>query len=167
MQDVERSRPQASLTTMLTEEPSRLRQRSISLGVHPGEADDVAQAIALKAWRAVNGVRSTDYRPMCVWLDTIARNAAADYMRVRSRNREVELDDDLVDASDIEVEAELTERFGKVVTAISALPESLRVPLLMSAVDGLSADSIAAELGITSANARQRISRARRALLNL
>jgi len=152
---------------MLTDEPRRLRQRSISLGVHPGEADDVAQTIALKAWRAVNGVRSTDYRPMCAWLDTIAKNAAADYARHRSRAREVELDDDLEASLDVESDTEIAERFDKVVTAISALPESLRIPLILSAVDGLSTDEIAAELGLTNANVRQRISRARRALATL
>lgn len=162
-----RSQPQESLRSMLTDEPRRLRQRSISLGVHPGEADDVAQTIALKAWRAVNGVRSTDYRPMCAWIDTIAKNAAADYTRLRSRAREVELDDDLEAAVDAESEMEIAERFDKVVTAISTLPESLRIPLILSAVDGLSTDEIAAELGLASANVRQRISRARRALANL
>lgn len=152
---------------MLTDEPRRLRQRSISLGVNPGEADDVAQTIALKAWRAVNGVRSTDYRPMCAWIDTIAKNAAADYARLRTRAHEVELDDDLEAAVDAESEMEIGERFDKVVAAISALPESLRIPLILSAVDGHSTDEIAAELGLTNANVRQRISRARRALANL
>ena len=152
---------------MLTDEPRRLRQRSISLGVHPGEADDVAQTIALKAWRAVNGVRSTDYRPMCAWLDTIAKNAAADYARLRSRAHDVELDDDLEASVDVESETEIAVRFDKVVTAISTLPESLRIPLILNAVDGLSTDEIAAELGLTNANVRQRISRARRALANL
>ncbi|MDN4641454.1 RNA polymerase sigma factor [Agreia sp. PsM10] len=158
------SQAQSSLASMFTAEPLRLRRRSISLGVHPSEADDVAQTVALRAWHSVNGVRATEYRPMCSWLDTIARNTVVDVVRQRSRRSEVELDDDEPSADDIEVDTELRDRLRRTLQAIQKLPETLRVPLLMSAIEGTSADDIASAMGISSANVRQRISRARRAL---
>ncbi|GEC76559.1 hypothetical protein GCM10010213_27020 [Microbacterium maritypicum] len=48
--------------------------------------------------------------------------------------------------------------------ALHSLPETLREPLLLTVVDGLSTEEVAIRLGIEPAAARQRISRARRAL---
>lgn len=158
------SQAQSTLVSMFESEPQRLRRRSISLGIHPSEADDVAQTVALRAWHSVNGVRATDYRPLCSWLDTIARNAVVDVARQRSRRAEVELDHDEPSAEDIEVDTELRDRLQRTLRAIQELPETLRVPLLMSAIEGASADDIAEAMGISSMNARQRVSRARRLL---
>ena len=149
---------------MFESEPARLRRRSISLGVHPAEADDVAQIVAMRAWHAVNGVRATEYRPLCSWLDVIARNTVIDVARQRTRRSEVELLDDEPSNEDIELDTELRDRLHRTLDAIKELPESLRVPLLMSAIEGASAEQIAEAMGITAANARQRISRARRAI---
>ena len=149
---------------MLKSEPRRLRQRSISLGVHPGEADDVAQTIALKAWGAVDAVRSVGYQPLCAWLDTIARNAAQDHSRLQSRRHEVELDEHIPSPDDVTTQAELSTRVHEALSTIAALPDSLRVPLIMSVVDGATTEQIAASLGLSHATVRQRISRARRAL---
>jgi RNA polymerase sigma factor (sigma-70 family) len=161
------SEAQASLAEMLETEPLRLRRRSISLGIHPADADDVAQTVALRAWHAVNGVRGTEYRSLCSWLDVIARNTVADLARVRSRRNEIELHDDEPSTDDVEFDAEQKDLLERTFDAIRELPESLRVPLLMSAIEGASADDIAQQLGITAANARQRVSRARRALIDI
>jgi RNA polymerase sigma factor (sigma-70 family) len=154
---------EASLATMFESEPARLRRRSISLGVHPAEADDVAQIVAMRAWHAVNGVRATEYRPLCSWLDVIARNTVIDVARQRTRRSEVELTEE-PSSEDIELDAELRDRLQRTLDAIKELPDTLRVPLLMSAIEGSSAEQIAEAMGISPANARQRISRARRAI---
>jgi RNA polymerase sigma-70 factor (ECF subfamily) len=104
---------------------------------------------------------------LCSWLDVIARNTVADLARVRSRRNEIELHDDEPSTDDVEFDAEQKDLLERTFDAIRELPESLRVPLLMSAIEGASADDIAQQLGITAANARQRVSRARRALTDI
>lgn len=64
----------------------------------------------------------------------------------------------------MELEVEVKDQLERTLVALQELADSLRVPLLMSAVEGASADEIAAVMDISPANARQRISRARRAL---
>lgn len=156
----------AHLTEMLREEPERLRRRSISLGVHPNDADDVAQNAALRAWRAVDDLRATDRGTMCSWLDAIARTAAADLSRrerVRQTDGQVKCDS-LEHPERTEESAELHDSLVRALEAIRALPETLREPLMLSVVDELSAREIAERLGISPATVRQRVSRARRSL---
>lgn len=154
----------ARLDTMLRTEPERLRRRSISLGVPPADADDAAQNAALRAWRSLSALRSADAGPMCAWLDTIVRTTAIDMNRARKDDLGEVLCERLASPQDVEAEAELRERLEAAFRAIDALPDDLRQPLLMSVVDGLTAQEIAQRLSITSAAARQRVSRARRAL---
>lgn len=156
----------SSLTAMLQEDPQRLRRRSISLGVHPDDADDVAQNAALRAWRSVDALRSSDPGSMCAWLDAIARTAAADLGRRRRAERsdgEVQCES-LTAFQRVEESVELRDRLAATVAAIRDLPDALREPLLLNVVDELSAPEVAERLGITAAAVRQRIARARRAL---
>lgn len=166
MGDPQYSEAQSSLASMFAAEPARLRRRSISLGIHPSDADDVAQMVAMRAWHGVNGLRATEYRPMCTWLDTIARNTVIDVARQRSRMNEVPIEFDEPSGDDLELDTEVKDRLERTLEALHKLPDSLRVPLLMSAVEGASADDIAAVMGISPVTVRQRISRARRALSN-
>lgn len=160
----EYSEAESSLASMFTAEPARLRRRSISLGIHPSDADDVAQMVAMRAWHGVNGLRATEYRPMCSWLDTIARNTVIDVARKRARMNEVPIEFDEPSGDDLELDVEVRDQLERTLVALQELPDSLRVPLLMSAIEGASADDIAIAMDISPANARQRISRARRAL---
>lgn len=101
---------------------------------------------------------------MCSWLDTIARNAAIDLARVRSRRPADALKDDVTDPASVAGEVELRVILDRALDAIHALPQTLREPLLLSVVDQLSAPEIGARLNIAPATARQRITRARKAL---
>lgn len=154
----------ALLTAMVTDEPQRLRRRGISLGVAPDDADDVAQTALLRAWRSIEHLHAPEPGQMCSWLDTIARNAAIDLARVRSRRPADALEGDLPDPTSVAVEVEMRLVLDQALVAIHALPQTLREPLLLSVVDQLSAAEIGARLAITPATARQRIARARKAL---
>lgn len=153
-----------ALTAMLAAEPHRLRRRSISLGVRPDDADDAAQIAAMRAWRSIDALEATDPRAMCSWLDVIARRTAIDlHRRTPPTDGEVECER-LRAAQDVEREVETQARLAAALRSIRALAPELREPLLMSAVDGLSSGEIADRLGISAAAARQRVSRARKAL---
>lgn len=101
---------------------------------------------------------------MCSWLDTIARNAATDLARQRSRRPEAVLDEDVPDPQNVVGEVEMRVILDGALRALHGLPDSLREPLMLSTVEQLTATEIAERLSITPATARQRIARARKAL---
>lgn len=154
----------AALEAMIRSDPQRLRRRSISLGIDPSDADDVAQDAVMRAWRAVERIHSPEPGQMCSWLDTIARNAAYDLARQRRLHPVVPIADDRSDDADTAIDVETRLLLTGALSAINDLPDELRRPLLLSVVDGLSSTQIAERLGLTAAAARQRVSRARKAL---
>lgn len=149
---------------MIRSDPHRLRRRSISLGIDPSDADDVAQDAVLRAWRAVERIHSPEPGQMCSWLDTIARRAAYDLARQRSRHPSLPIADDHSDDVDTALDVENRLLLAGALDAVIDLPEGLRRPLLLSVVDGLSSTEIAEQLGLTAAGVRQRVARARKAL---
>ncbi|GAB3148292.1 hypothetical protein GCM10027058_08650 [Microbacterium neimengense] len=154
----------AALEAMIRSDPQRLRGRSISLGIDPSDADDVAQDAVMRAWRAVERIHSPEPGQMCSWLDAIARNAAYDLARQRRRHPLVPLADDRSDDADTALDVEMRLLLAGALAAINDLPDELRRPLLLSVVDGLSSTEIAERLGLSAAAARQRVARARKAL---
>jgi RNA polymerase sigma-70 factor (ECF subfamily) len=154
----------ARLTQMIAADPHRLRRRGLSLGVPFSDADDVAQTALLRAWRSIEQLESPEPGQMCSWLDSIARNAATDLARQTIRRPADELDSETADQGNVASEAEIRQLLDGALEAIRALPASLREPLLLSVVDGLSTAEIAAQIDASPAVVRQRISRARKAL---
>lgn len=156
----------SALQALIESDSQRLRRRSISLGVNPSDADDVAQSIALRAWRSVETIRSFSTGSLCAWLDVIARNTAIDALRT-GKFMVVALDESLAADADPVGDVETNQLLQTVVEHINALPERLRVPFVLSVVDRLSTAEIADRLDITPASVRQRVSRARKALAHL
>jgi RNA polymerase sigma factor (sigma-70 family) len=155
----------AVLSGLITAEPDRLRRRSISLGVPTADAEDAAQMSLLRAWRSVAHLETPEPGRVCSWLDAIARNVAIDLARQRARRPEAVLDDDIAgEQTDVDAAVEIRVFLDGALEAMHALPQTIREPLLLTVVDGLSTDEVAARLGIEPAAARQRISRARKAL---
>lgn len=157
-------RDQQVLLRMISAEPHRLRHRSVSLGVPRDDADDLAQTVLLRALQAWSSLRSHDEGTVCSWLDAMARNAAIDHSRARGRRAAVELDEEVADATDTAEAAIERVALAAALRAVHELPETLRAPLVLSVVDGLSAPEIAARLDMTPAAVRQRLARARQAL---
>ncbi|MFJ6533901.1 RNA polymerase sigma factor [Microbacterium sp. NPDC091662] len=165
MDDVSRDASHAALSALIENEPDRLRRRSISLGVPVPDAEDAAQIALLRAWRSVSHLDAPQPGRLCAWLDVIARNVAIDLARQRRRRPEAPLEQDIAgDGASVESAVEVRVFLGGALAALHALPETLREPLLLTVVEGLSADQVAIRLGIEPAAARQRISRARKAL---
>lgn len=152
------------LAEMIAEEPDRLRRRSISLGVPVDDADDVAQMALLRAWRSVAHLESPEPGRVCSWLDSIARNVAIDLARQRARRPEAEFDESVPAGASVAGEVEVRVLLDGALAALHGLPDSLREPLLLTVVDGLSTGEVADRLGIEPAAVRQRVSRARKAM---
>lgn len=156
--------PRSLLEAMVSEDPQRLRRRSISLGVDLDDADDVAQTALLRAWRSIERLEMPEQGAMCSWLDTIARNVAIDLARRRARRPVGELDPQQASGTRVAEQVEVRVILDGALAAVRSLPEALREPLLLTVVDGLTTAQVAERLGIEPATARQRISRARKAL---
>jgi RNA polymerase sigma-70 factor, ECF subfamily len=126
---------------------------------HSHDAEDAVQEVFLRIHRS--GARNiTDMR---AWLATAAFHAAVD------RTRKVEalpLDnlDPPSENPDAEHLAISRQRVQYVQKLIAALPEELRYPLVLSALDELNSREIADLLGVSEAAVRGRIFRARQIL---
>ncbi|AZS39407.1 ECF RNA polymerase sigma factor SigE [Microbacterium oxydans] len=152
------------LSAMIEGDPDRLRRRSISLGVPVDDADDAAQNALLRAWSSISHLDTPQPGRMCAWLDVIARNVAVDLARQRSRRPAATLEEAADEHVSVESVVEARVLLDGAMAAVHALPPTLREPLLLTVADGLSAEEVATRLGIEPAAARQRISRARKAL---
>ena len=155
----------SSFVAMISGQPDRLRRRSISLGVPPDDAQDVAQMALLRAWRSIESLQSAEPGQMCSWLDRIARNTAIDLARQQARSSVVPFEESIEDPKNFSREREVREILDGALLAIKDLPETLRVPLILSVADELTAPEIADRLQISAAAVRQRISRARKRLI--
>ena len=164
MRDDSEDAARTVLSSMIQGEPDRLRRRSISLGVPVDDADDVAQTALLRAWRSTAHLDTPQPGRMCAWLDAIARNVAIDLARQRARRPVTALEETPDAHVSVEAVVEARVLLDGALAAVHSLPPALREPLLLTVADGLSAEQVATRLGIEPAAARQRISRARKAL---
>ena len=138
------------------------------------EASDLAQEAFVRVYE-----NRTSYKPsnkFSTWLYTIATNLARDVQRRRARHPHVSLEAQhsdtgqdfrelLPDANPNPVELlESAEQAEAVRQAVAALPEALRVPLVLAAYEEKSQAEIAAILRCSSKAVETRIYRARQQL---
>jgi RNA polymerase sigma-70 factor, ECF subfamily len=123
------------------------------------DAEDVAQEVFLRVHR--DGMR--DVRDLQAWLATIAFRLAIDRKRRPEALDVAELE---LPASDISAERSAIERqqVERVHRLLASLPDDLRHPLLLSAIEELNSRQIAVILGIPESSVRGRIMRARQLL---
>lgn len=121
------------------------------------QAAELFQETWLKVYRGRHTWKPQQaFRP---WLFGIAANTRRDAGRKATRTLQtVEIDDRLGQSARRHAERMTLE------AAIEALPDSLREAFLLGAVHGFDHREVAAQLDISPANARARISRARKAL---
>lgn len=123
------------------------------------DAEDVVQEVFLRIHRA--GTR--EVRDLPAWLATIAFRVAID----RKRKPEgldiaqVELAASAPNAERIAIHRQQIDRVHRL---IAALPEDLRFPLVLSAIEELNSRQIGEVLGIPESSVRGRILRARQIL---
>jgi len=118
----------------------------------PHDAEDAAQEVFMRAYRAFGRYRSRD--PFGPWIGTIATNYCIDVLRSRGRfnalhdaNDEAEPEDPTdngaaVLISDYEAQA--------ITQAVEALPDRYRLPIVLAYYADASYEEIADSLGITT-----------------
>ncbi|MBQ2954133.1 MAG: RNA polymerase sigma factor [Clostridia bacterium] len=120
----------------------------------PADAEDAVQQALLNAWRARSRAKPGLER---AWLMRIVINESLTLLRRRQRAIPTEDFPTLATPEDSGESAALH-------AAIRALPESLRTPLLLRYMEGMSEKEVAAALRLPLSSVKNRLFRARRKL---
>jgi RNA polymerase sigma-70 factor (ECF subfamily) len=142
----------------------RLRAFARKLSGDDDRAEDLAQEALAKAWRNQHAFRPGTN--LAAWLYTIVRNEF--YTAYRRARREAPLDQAAAeslagDRGDQVWPLELSDTLK----AVETLPQSLREVLLLVAAKGYSYEEVARIYDCPIGTAKSRVSRARRALVNV
>jgi RNA polymerase sigma-70 factor, ECF subfamily len=125
-----------------------------------GDAEDITAETFVRVWTSPAPLRAATVKG---YLFTIARNLYLESLRRSSR--QVELDDSLRDpAPTPSARAEQASEWSALATGLRALPEVDRAALIMRAMHDVPYEEIARALGLSVANARVKVHRARTAL---
>lgn len=149
-----------------------VRANCRSITGSPSDAEDLAQEVFVKAYFALERFeRRASFR---TWIRRIKVNHCLNFLR-KSRGvafvdiAEPGVEEGLAVALDAEARAEepdeemRAEQRRRVLQALEGLNDTLRVPLVLCDVDGLSYEAIAEELGIGLSAVKMRIKRGRAA----
>lgn len=137
----------------------------------PADARDLTQDAFLRAFRHAD--RLAEVRSPRAWFSRIALNGARDWRRRRFVRRLVGLaadrpDEDIsavrVDEPPIEAVLDARATLAQAWRSIAQLPRSLREPLVLCAVEGLSQAEAAEVLGISAKAVEMRVRRGRQRL---
>ncbi|MFH1084203.1 MAG: sigma-70 family RNA polymerase sigma factor [Chloroflexota bacterium] len=134
----------------------------------PDGAMDATQEAFLRGYRALPGYRGGSFK---AWLLRIVTNCCYDQLRMRQRRPTTGLDDLVEDdehstllTDDAESPEERLERLDLDATiqqALRSLPEEQRVTVIMSDIEGLSYEEIAAAMTVNLGTVKSRLSRGR------
>ncbi|MFB9069190.1 RNA polymerase sigma factor RpoE [Pseudofulvimonas gallinarii] len=137
------------------------------------EAQDVAQEVFLRAYRALGNFRGES--AFYTWVYKIAVNTAKNHL-VALRRRPPSDDVDIEDAMHFSADSQLKDRATpenellrqeierNVTAAVDDLPEELRMAITLREVEGLSYEEIAEAMDCPIGTVRSRIFRAREAI---
>lgn len=134
----------------------------------PPAAEDAAQDTFISAWRGIGGYRGGSFQ---AWILRIAGNQCRDELRKRKRRPSDSLDSLIEDGGDgatppsrersPEGAALGAETARTVTQGLSVLPEEQRMAVVMSDVQGLAYEEIAAAMETSVGTVKSRISRGR------
>lgn len=130
------------------------------------DAEDIAQEVMLKAWRALPNFKLDS--AFGTWLYRITINACHDELR-RRKAKTVSVEQMHENGQDLETEGfeERTTTGGSITWAIGKLSEEYRSALILRDVEGYAYDEIAEILRCPIGTVRSRINRAREQLRNM
>lgn len=131
---------------------------------NPADAEEAVQEAFLRAWRFRASVK--EGRPLEPWLYRVLTNACYSKLRSTARQRtDGALPEDLATGDeDPQERAGGAELAAVVRTALAALPEGLRVPVVLRYFAGLSEKEIAVAIGRRPGTVKSRLHEARRLL---
>jgi RNA polymerase sigma-70 factor (ECF subfamily) len=131
----------------------------------PLEAEDAVQDAFLRAWRfRASAPRDAGWQP---WLYRVVVNACCSRLRrdIPRRDRRADLDGEYVDEGPgPEARALHAEEQSAVAEALAALPEGLRIPVVLRYYAGLSEKDVAVAIGRRPGTVKSRLYEARRRL---
>ena len=153
---------QAFLKGLSTHLRGFLRRRLSAL---PDEIEDLVQDILLAAHNQRHTYR-TD-QPLTAWVNAIARYKLIDMLRSRSgrENLHDPIDDDMALFASDEQEAADARRDVK--TLLQQLPDSQRLPIVHTKLEGLSVSEAAAATGMSESAVKVGVHRGMKALATL
>jgi RNA polymerase sigma-70 factor (ECF subfamily) len=152
---------------------SRYRKRIFALALHitrsASEADDIAQDVFLKAYRALSEFEGRSQ--FFTWVYRMTVNRSLNVRRDRARRGENMLDDPrlelavAVDArSDPGREAELRQTYARLLRALDSLPVDMRTTVILVSLQGLSHGEVAVVQKVSEGTIAWRMHEARRRL---
>ena len=165
---------EAALDALMARHAGPLCRFLVRLLQDEEEAADLAQTAFVRVYQ--NRERFDSAKKFSTWLYAIAANLARDRQRWQGRHPHVSLDaligEDGSDATEILPHespgpaelADAAERVGLVRAAVAALPDDLRVPLVLAEYEGMSQTDIGAVLECSAKAVEMRIYRARQQL---
>jgi RNA polymerase sigma-70 factor (ECF subfamily) len=169
-QERSRERNQEDMLEDIVRQHSRLVYRIAYAALRSHhDAEDATQETFLRVLRYSRKLATVENHK--TWLARIAWRVAVDRSQQRGRKREVPLEDpatltEEVSSSDVPADEALhgSQVGARLERLIASLPEKLREPLILSAVEEMSPREVAATLGINEAAVRSRVFRARQIL---
>ena len=140
------------------EHKTRLRHYVAKRLREDGAVDDILQDVFLKAYASLHTVKF--HGSLTAWLYRIAANAIADHFRRQKPSKE--LPDGLFSP---EPEPDYIADLASCLKPLIAdLPETYRLPLVLSEIEGLTQKEVATRLGLSLSGAKSRVQRGREKL---
>lgn len=124
----------------------------------PSNAEDLAQEVFVKAYFALN--RFEEKSSFSHWLRRIKVNHCLNHLRKQEGKTHVALEEEALPTQSDNLSNTLSDR-DRIARTLEALPDTLRVPLILRDLDDLSYEEIAANLNIGLSAAKMRVKRAR------
>ena len=140
------------------EHKSRLRSYVAKRVREPGAVDDILQDVFVKAYTNLHTVKS--HGSLTSWLYRISANTITDHYR---RQRPLEEIPDELSSPESEPDY-IAELASCIEPLIADLPETYRLPLVLSEIDGLTQKEVAKRLGLSLSGAKSRVQRGREKL---
>jgi RNA polymerase sigma-70 factor (ECF subfamily) len=127
---------------------------------NPQDAEDALQDTFISCWKGIS--RFDGRSKFGTWIHRVAVNAAFKRLRKNFDHRgHLPIEEA---ARHVATDVPTLEALGPVWQAVAALPDDLSQIIRLKYIEELSSEEIAAELGLTSENVRQKLHRARIAL---